>query len=364
MAGGEVKYRTICEALKNEILGGRYPVGSRFPSEAQLIRRFGGSRITVIHALQELSRAGLIVRRKGQGSFVTKRAESYGRSLGLIIPISRGEIFPPICREITRLAQQDGYSIQLADFMAADAKNRIAEARRIAENFVSQNVMGVIFHLTDGVSDAGKINETALKVFDGAGTPVVLTDCDVTPYPKRSRYDVVGGDDVDAGYCLTRHLLDGGARRIAFLLPPFGNVSFMNRSRGFLAAVAERRRVWGRVVAGAPDNAAFLKRLLRKMKVDAIVCGNDRVAAALMATLAALGRKVPEDVLVAGFDDVNFARLVSPGLTTMHLPCAEIGATAYRTLLARVERPDLPPRTISLAEPLVVRASTASASAR
>ena len=68
---------------------------------------------------------------------------------------------------------------------------------------------------------------------------------------------------------------------------------------------------------------------------------------------------MPEDVQVAGFDDVNFARLVSPGLTTMHLPCAEIGATAYRTLLARVERPDLPPRTISLAEPLVVRASTA-----
>lgn len=359
MAGGEIKYRAIYETLKDEILAGRYASGRRFPSEAQLIRRFGGSRITVIHALQELSRIGLIVRRKGQGSFLTKRAENYGRSLGIIIPISRGEIFPPICREITRLAQRDGYSIQLADFLAGDAGSRLSEARRIAENFVSQNVMGVIFHLTDGVAEANRINETALKVFDAAGTPVVLTDCDVTPYPKRSRYDVVGGDDVDAGYNLTRHLLDCGARRLAFLLPPFGNISFMNRSRGFLAAVAERRRIWGRVVAGAPDDVAFLKRLLRKMKVDAIVCGNDRVAAALMATLAALGKKVPEDVQVAGFDDVNFARLVSPGLTTMHLPCAEIGATAYRTLLARVERPDLPPRTISLAEPLVVRASTA-----
>ena len=67
---------------------------------------------------------------------------------------------------------------------------------------------------------------------------------------------------------------------------------------------------------------------------------------------------LPDDVRVAGFDDVNFASLVSPRLTTMHQPCTEIGATAYRTLLARVENPSLPPRTISLTAPLVIRAST------
>ena len=73
---GEFKYKTIYEALKSEILGGKYSSGHRFPSETQLIRRFGGSRITVIHALQELSRLGLIVRRKGQGSFLSRRAPS------------------------------------------------------------------------------------------------------------------------------------------------------------------------------------------------------------------------------------------------------------------------------------------------
>ena len=109
MAECEYKYKAIFETLKAEILGGRYSACCRFPSETQLIRRFGGSRITVIHALQDLARLGLIVRRKGQGSFLSKRATNYGRSLGIIIPISRGEIFPPICREVTRLAQQDGY---------------------------------------------------------------------------------------------------------------------------------------------------------------------------------------------------------------------------------------------------------------
>ena len=57
---------------------------------------------------------------------------------------------------------------------------------------------------------------------------------------------------------------------------------------------------------------------------------------------------------------MNFARFVSPGLTTMHQPCTEIGRAAYETLLARVRDPDSPPRTISFSAPLVIRASTGS----
>ena len=356
---GDFKYRTICETLKSEILGGKYSSGHRFPSEAQLVRRFGGSRITVIHALQELNRLGLIVRRKGQGSFLSRRAANYGRSIGLIVPISRGEIFPPICREVTRLAQQDGYSIRLADFFAVDAGSRVLEARRIAESLAAQNVLGVIFHLTDGVADAVRMNEAALSVFDAAGIPVVLTDCDVTGYPVRSRYDVVGADDVDAGYRLTCHVIERGAKRLVFFMPKFGGTSFENRSRGFRAAVDAAPRCRGSVVTGVPEDVPAVKRMMRRGDApDAVVCGNDRVAAALMATLASIGKRVPDDVLVAGFDDVNFASLVSPRLTTMHQSCAEIGSTAYRTLLARVEDPSLPPRTVSLTSPLVVRAST------
>ena len=152
------KYKAFFEALKEEILGGKYSATRKLPSEAQLMRRFGGSRVTMIHALQELRERGLIVRQKGSGSFLAANARNYGRSLGLVIPISRGEIFPPICREVTRLAQQDGYAILLADFMAAPPEHRVAEARRIMEDFVARDVLGVVFHLTDGVPDATRVN--------------------------------------------------------------------------------------------------------------------------------------------------------------------------------------------------------------
>ena len=357
MDGAKTKYRAIFEALKAEILGGKYSATRKLPSEAQLRRRFGGSRATVIHALQELCATGLIVRRKGRGSFLTANAANYGRALGIIIPISRGEIFPPICREVTRLAQQDGYAILLADFMTAPPERRVAEARRIVEDFIARNVLGVVFHLTDGVPDATRVNEAALKVLDAAGVPVVLTDCDCLPYPRHSRYDVVGADDVDAGYRLARHLLARGARRLVFFSPEFGSVSFANRCRGFQAAVAEAR-VRGAVVTGNSGDVAAVQTLVRKHRLDAIVCGNDRVAADMLASLNAIGKRVPLDVLLAGFDDVNFARFVSPGLTTMHQPCTEIGKAAYETLLARVKAPQSSPRTISLFAPLVVRAST------
>ena len=329
------KYKAIFEALKEEILGGKYSATRKLPSEAQLMRRFGGSRVTMIHALQELRERGLIVRQKGSGSFLTANARNYGRSLGLVIPISRGEIFPPICREVTRLAQQDGYAILLADFMAAPP-HRVAEARRIMEDFVARDVLGVVFHLTDGVPDATRVNEAALKVLDAAGIPVVLTDCDCVPFPRRSRYDVVGEDTVDAGYRLARHLLERGARRLVFFSPEFGGVSFANRCRGFEAAVAEAR-VRGVAVTGNSGDVSAVRALVRKHRPDAIICGNDRVAADMLASLGALGKRVPQDVLLAGFDDVNFA---------------------YDTLLARVRDPDSPPRTISFSAPLVVRAST------
>ncbi len=357
MQGAETKYRAIFEALKDEILGGKYAKTRKLPSEAQLRRRFGGSRATVIHALQELSATGLIKRQKGRGSFLTANATNYGRALGLIIPISRGEIFPPICREVTRLAQEDGYAILLADFMTAPPARRVAAAKRIVEDFVARNVLGVVFHLTDGVPDATRVNEAALKVLDAAGVPVVLTDCDCLPYPRHSRYDVVGADDVDAGYRLTRHLLERGARRLVFFSPAFGSTSFANRSRGFQVAVAEAK-VRGTVLVGDSKDVPSVAALMKKHRPDAIVCGNDRVAADMLASLNAIGKRVPQDLLLAGFDDVNFARFVSPGLTTMHQPCTEIGKAAYETLLARVKAPQSSPRTISLFAPLVVRAST------
>ena len=78
----------------------------------------------------------------------------------------------------------------------------------------------------------------------------------------------------------------------------------------------------------------------------------------LRNTLRKFGLGVPEDVMLAGFDNVQYARLMSPPLTTVHQPCADLARIAYRTLRERISDASLPPRRILLPAPLIVREST------
>jgi DNA-binding LacI/PurR family transcriptional regulator len=83
-----------------------------------------------------------------------------------------------------------------------------------------------------------------------------------------------------------------------------------------------------------------------------------------MKTLQQLSVSVPNDVKMVGFDDVKYASLLSVPLTTIHQPCADIGAAAIRTMVDRVHDPKLPARDILLNFGLVVRESSASSKAR
>ena len=100
--------------------------------------------------------------------------------------------------------------------------------------------------------------------------------------------------------------------------------------------------------------------MLRRERPNAIACYNDRQAALLLQTLDKLGKRVPDDVLVAGFDDVQFAKLTIPQLTTMHQPCEEIAKSVFRLLLERIRNPQLPTRSVLLDSALVVRGSTST----
>ena len=357
MDKGGIKYRDLARALETEIRSGRY-AQKQLPSEMQLVRRFGVGRKTVQRALLELQYVGLIVRCHGKGTFLTKMAQGLGGSIGLVLPISRGEVFPPICQKITALAQDAGYSVVLADIGAADFGKRVAQIRKAAKNFVDMNVIGVIYHPIDGIADAKKINEVALNIFSQSGMPLVMVDCDCELYPRRSKYDVVGADDFDAGYKVGSHLFEKGARNIVFCLPKYAGASHVNRSRG-VAAAAEAFGASVAIVKINAEEKSALRRVLAAHRPDAVVCGNDRHAAQMLESLKALGKRIPEDCLLAGFDDVNYARLTSPALTSAHQPCEKIGQMAFETLLNRVKCQTAPLQTISIEARLVERKSTA-----
>jgi DNA-binding LacI/PurR family transcriptional regulator len=101
-----------------------------------------------------------------------------------------------------------------------------------------------------------------------------------------------------------------------------------------------------------------------KVGPDGFVCANDFTAAHLLKTLNGLGVSVPDEVRMAGIDDVKYASLLSVPLTTIHQPCADIGAVAVRTMIERLRNPTIPPRDILLNFSLVVRESCGSRKTR
>lgn len=357
----EPKYRDVFRTIRSEILSGAFDARTRFPSEGQLMRKFGVSRNTVRAALEELKRSGMIETRNGAGTFLTAAAKRATGFLGLIVPgMASGEIFPRICAEFTRVARDAGYTTLFGDASSPDPLIRNTQALRLAHDYARQHVAGVLLEPIELTPGAEETTAEIVAVLDKAKIPLVLIDRDIVRPPDRSAYDLVGIDNVRAGWRLAEHLIACGARRLHVLVRPDSAPTVLKRAQGVREAVLDAGLSWGRarLHVADPSEAKTIAREIIRAHADAVVCGNDATAAALIETLLRLGVKVPEQIRVAGVDDVRLATLVTPRLTTLRQPCEQLAQTAFQMLVQRINAPGLPAREILLDAELVVRAST------
>ena len=352
------KYRIIRDNISNAIASGKYQPGQRLPSESELVKTFAASRPTVIKALRELQLSGIIERRAGSGSYVRADAAARGYTFGLLIPeLGRTEIFEPICRGMAE-AQHGSHHVLLWGSSFGDEANIEQQASQACRQLIAKNVSGVFFAPLELTPRKDAINRSIAELLDKAGIPVVLLDRDLVSYPERSRYDLVGIDNRRAGYVVTKHLINGGCRRIVFLGRPGSAPTVDARIGGYKRAIAESKLPSGpHVLRLDPENQAEVKKVMTRLRPEAFVCANDFTAAHLLKTLTDLKIDVPRDVRMAGIDDVKYASLLSVPLTTIHQPCASIGAIAVGAMFDRLRDPNLPARDILLNFHLVVRES-------
>lgn len=355
MVGG-AKYREICETLKSEILGGKYASCS-FPSSTALAHRFKSTRFTIRQALDRLVQDGLVVSRQGRGTFLTRQAAS--RKIGLIVPaLPKAEIFSPICHEISAICQENDRLLFFAD-EREDVPDKVGgRLQALVSKLIAENVAGIIFHPVDYCPTAAKINHAIVEMLNRAKVPVVLLDCDLEATMASSGLDLVGVDNIEIGWQLGRHVMGHGAKRILFLMRTKWSVNVWKRLLGLKSAAEGRKDVRIEEACVELEDRVKLARLLKRKRPDAVVCSSDGVAAVALKALASLGRRVPEDVLMTGVNDVEIARVASPALTTVRQPCAAIARAAYETLEWRMRNPTAAPRRICLTAELVVREST------
>jgi GntR family transcriptional regulator of arabinose operon len=362
------KYRHVYSSLRQDIESGRLKRGDRVPSEAELVRTFGASRITVGRAVRELQRAGLVERRVGSGTYVKGVQKIAGAlSFGLLIPdLGETEIFEPICQGMmaSPLAREHalvwGPSTGSGPGPSVAGADRAERAWHLCRHYINRRVSGVFFAPLELTPEKDDVNLRMADALDAAHIPIVLLDRTVVPYPRRGHYDLVGIDNRRAGYVITDHLLRGGCRRLAFVAMPNAAATVDAREAGYRDALYAASLPVDRSLIGRLDPAdrTALDAFLRSARPDGIVCANDRTAANVMQTLLRLRYRIPYDMRLVGIDDADYASLLPVPLTTLRQPTAQIGHAALAAMLDRISHPALPPRDILLHCELVVRGSS------
>ncbi|MER7893168.1 LacI family DNA-binding transcriptional regulator [Micromonospora sp. NPDC094482] len=266
-------------------------------------------------------------------------------ALGLVFPGLSGPYFTELIQGFESEAVPARASVHiLCTHLREDSDDQVLEmARRV-----------------DGVAViGGTISDPALLRLAEMVPVVVLAGRGPETVPS------VSVDNEPAMTRLTRHLLvDHGLRRLSFVGNPDGSPDISDRWAGFRAAHRELDLTPPaeplRVAMQQPDGVLAAEQLFRDPATapQAVVCANDEIA--LGALVGALGRglRVPEDVVITGFDDAPMAALVSPPLTTVRQPVRDLAAEAARLILAAVDAPGAPaPDSIVLPTDFVVRRS-------
>lgn len=355
--------KEILKRLLAEMTDGVFTEAAKLPSEAKLCSRFGVSRMTVRGALSELQRRGLIEKRNGMGSFLTRRALRKSGIIGLVIPDFRKfEFFGIMRKEIARHCARLHYRVELVTTEESDRDAAISDLRHKVRKLAALRAEGVIFR--PYVSNAfAQASREIVTILNNAEIPVVLVDADIVRPPERSDCDLVAVDNIAAGRRIAQYLRRQGYRRIAFLSETTVrtmNANWSNRLFGLageLALLGAEDAV--RTLSCAPDDDKSVLTILKgRFRPEVIVCGNDEQASTLLATLKRLGKRIPDDIAVIGFDNSERAQLTEPPLTTISQPIGKIAATAFKTLLARIRYPNNDARETYLSAPLIIRAST------
>jgi LacI family transcriptional regulator len=272
------------------------------------------------------------------------------RCAGLVVL----DIGNPFFTDVARAAEQQAAAHQLTVLLGTSDGDGTKE-RAYIDVFTEQRVFGLM------VSPVGE-DLDRLEALRRRGTPVVLVDRDGTG----TQFDSVAVDDVAGGCLATAHLLDIGRRRIAFVGGPTSLRQVRDRRRGAAQAVDQvpgaRLEVIETTTLSVLAGRTVGEELRRRPaadRPDGVFCANDLVAIGVLQAFTMLGAlRVPEDVALIGYDDIDFAQSAVVPLSSIHQPTALIGATAVDLLMAAAGAEDRAPAHPVFVPELVVRQST------
>ena len=325
---------------------------------SQVAEHAGVSSTTVSHVINETRFVSSAVRLRVQRAMdelgyqpnalarSLRRGETH--TLGLILPDSSNPFFAELAQNIEIAAFDLGYNVILCNAQGLPSKERL-----YLDVLQKKQVDGLIL-LSTG-EDAESLSESLRR-----DVPIVMLDRDL----PAADADMVLADNRLGGVLATTHLLQLGHQRIGCISGPSHFTPSARRVSGYRDGLSEMGIAFDETLVVRGDfhpesgRAGALALLSRPDRPTAIFACNDLMAIGAVRAACELGLSVPSDLSVVGFDDIQLASYITPSLTTVVQPKAEMACTAVQLLIERMADRSLPARRQVLSLALVVRESS------
>jgi len=350
----EPLYLQISALLTQRILSGELKAGDSLPPEPELCKEFGVARGTIRQALADLETAGYIRRERGRGTFVIwdgkqRRPQvDATRQIGFVVPYVRDSFVSTILLGVEEAASQRGLSVTFKH-----VENDPERQAQVLNELVAHNLAGVVIYPVDS------LHVEPIASLVRSGYPVVLID----RYLRGVITDYVMSDHFGGMLRAAQHLVQLGHRRIGFIAWRDPAISIEHRLAGYQQALIE---------AGIPldpglvlevesyptiDREPLCRFLVQEPRISAVLAANDQTALAVYEAARRVGVRIPEELALVGFDNLDFTSHLEVPLTTVAQPAIDIGRTAVEILMNRIQGEASGPQQVILPTRLVIRRS-------
>jgi GntR family transcriptional regulator, arabinose operon transcriptional repressor len=357
-------YVRIIEEYKAKILEGELKENERLPSEMEVANDYGVSRITSKRAFEELERDGFIYRVKGSGSYVAVRKEKKGKTVSfsnamkvidIVIPFdsSQGRSIDMI-RGINDYLQENGYFLKILNTI-----QDVNKERELLSSLYNTGASGIIYYPI-----SGRNNSDILQILSLNNFPVITVD----KYFEGLPIDYVISDNLSGSYNAISYLINKGHENIGYIseIALETATSVRDRFYGYCKALKDNgleikydnyvvnyiddirinhpELLESFTIKSSPFNKKcmeYMKRILngfldRQDKITAIHTVNDYVAMHILKTALDMGVKVPDELSIVGFDNIEISQHLEVPLTTVEQDFYQVGYKAAMVLIDRI----------------------------
>ncbi len=346
-----LRYKEVKQLILDQVA--QMEPHTKLPSRSQMCEQHLISRTTIDRAITELVSDGYLYSVAGSGTYAADfnaDKTSIRRdvlNVGFLVPNILHDTYPGILRGIEDVMQHHNVNVVICN-----TDNDLAKQRSCLKRLLNSHIDGII--MVPAVVDEQKLQSSTLPELAELSVPLVFCNRPVEGVDA----PLVCSNNYYGGFLATRHLIERGYRKVAYLTP-LSYYTSTARYYGYMSALWESGiELDPRLVCSVPEQSTvelgyrMMRDLLQKNKdVNGVFCFNDRLACGAINAIHEMGLRVSDDIGVIGYDNTTICDVPPERLTSVSFKKYEIGCHAAQMILGMIQKPDAPVEHLTVFRP-------------